>query len=503
MLAIADFILGKDTIRAAYRNLAFGEKNQLGIPGLIAWLFLLPLSKTRSFKTMIRKSAAKVRPMLVTYNKAGIDLSMNSILDLPEVVVVQTRVKTVNVLVPAFSIETMSAGFFGVFQIALMIARQGLNVRLVLFDNFYFDRDVFHRNLQRYPGLERLLDEVELDYVGDRYLPLNVSPHDSAVATVWYSAYFARKIMDTIGGGPFLYLIQDYEAAFYPFSSLYALADATYAFNYQALVSTKPLLEFMKAKSPRVAALASANKAVYFNNACSAAMPEKADFLAKHAGKTKKLAFYSRPTVNRNMFDLGARALIDAWNKGYFDTGHNWELYGMGIGDVEIHLDARRKITQLPRMSLGEYEEKIREFDICLSLMASPHPSITPFDMAGVGAIVVTNAFENKAADYFAGISPNILVSAPDVPSLTETLRLALSRVDDLDGRFDGAVNMNYPRDWESVWTDEHRALVRVLFGSAPGKASPLSGGNLVERHTFIHPNVGRQAKHPFGDDIP
>lgn len=468
ILAIADFILGKDTIRAAYRNLAFGEKNQLGLPGKIATLFLLPLSKTRPFKDMIRRSATKARPVLVTYGRAGIDLSMNSILDLPEVVVVQTRPITVNVLVPAFSIETMSAGFFGVFQVALMIARQGLNVRLVLFDNFYFDREVFQRNLQKYPGLERLLLEVELDYVGDRYLPLKVSPQDSAVATVWYSAYFARKIMDTIGGAPFLYLIQDYEAAFYAFSSLYSLADASYAFNYHALVSTKPLLDFMKAKAPHVAAMALEGKAVYFNNACSAAMPKKADFLAKHAGKTKKLAFYSRPTVNRNMFELGARALIEAWDKGYFDTGHNWELYGMGIGDVEIHLDARRKVTQLPRMSLGEYEEKIREFDICLSLMASPHPSITPFDMAGVGAIVVTNAFENKTADYFAEISPNILVATPDVPSLAEMLRVALSRVDDLDGRFDGAVHMNYPRDWESVWKDEHRALLQGLFGSAP-----------------------------------
>lgn len=474
VLAIADFILGKDTIRGAYRNIAFGEKNRLGLPGVIAGLFLLPLSKTRGFKDMIRKSAAKARPMMVAYNKAGIDQSMNSILDLPEVVLSPTRVRTVNVLVPAFSIETMSAGFFGVFQVALMIARQGLNVRLVLFDNFFFDREVFQRNLQKYPGLERLLDEVELDYVGDRYLPLKVSPDDSAVATVWYSAYFARKIMQTIGGGSFLYLIQDYEAAFYAFSSLYSLADSSYAFDYQALVSTRPLLDFMKSKAPRVRAMAAENKAVYFNNACSAAMPMKADFIAKHTGKTKKLAFYSRPAVNRNMFELGARALIEAWAKGYFDTGHNWDLYGMGIGDVEIHLDARRKITQLPRMSLGEYEEKIREFDICLSLMASPHPSITPFDMAGVGAIVVTNSFENKNAEYFAGISPNILVAEPSVQSLAETLRIALTRVDDLDARFEGAANMNYPRDWESVWKDEHRALVRGLFGTAPERVSPL-----------------------------
>jgi hypothetical protein len=345
-----------------------------------------------------------------------------------------------------------------------MVARQGYHVRLVLSDNFYFDKSKFREKLQGYPGLEHLFDEVEVEYVGDRYLPLRVSPNDSAVATVWYSAYLARKVMAAVGGGPFLYLIQDYEAAFYPANSLYAFADATYFFDYYALVSTKPLLEFLKARNTHFAKIFRDEQAVYFNNARSAKLPDRDVFIAGGLRKTRKLAFYSRPTVNRNMFELGARALIEAWNRGYFESGHNWELYGIGIGNVEIYLDARSKLIQLPRMSLAEYEEKISEFDICLSLMASPHPSITPFDLAGVGAIVVTNQFENKTAEYFRAISGNILVSVPDVMSLADCIGTAISCVDDMESRFDNAVSMTYPGDWQSVWQDDHKRLVHRLF---------------------------------------
>ena len=468
LLKVATFLFGSHTLRASYRSVVFGEKSNLGLPGIFIKLLVGPIRKTRWFKRHVKEIASELPGEVVSYSGAQLDRLMNSVLDMPEVVISSTRPQTINVLVPAFSIETMSAGFFGVFQCALMISRQGFHVRLVLFDNFHFDKVIFRNNLQKYTGLETLLDEVELDYIGDRYMPLKISPHDSAVATVWYSAYFARKIMATLGGGPFLYFIQDYEAAFYPFNSLYALADATYSFSYNALVSTEPLYEFMKGKFSYFAQLCQENKAVHFNNSCSAALPLKSTFIARHAGRSRKLAFYSRPTVNRNMFELGAKALITAWNNGYFDTGHNWDLYGIGIGDVEIYLDGRSKIVQLPRMSLSEYERKISEFDICVSLMASPHPSITPFDLAGVGAIVVTNQFFNKTRSYFDQISKNILVSSPDVSSLAETIRLAISRVDDLESRFQHAVTMNYPRDWKSVWQDSHKSLISDTFNACP-----------------------------------
>lgn len=66
-------------------------------------------------------------------------LSMNQIYNMPDIEIDEDRPETVNVLVPAFDFSSISAGFFGVFEAALFIKKQGFNVRLVMFDNFYFN----------------------------------------------------------------------------------------------------------------------------------------------------------------------------------------------------------------------------------------------------------------------------------------------------------------------------------------------------------------------------
>lgn len=72
--------------------------------------------------------------------------------DMPEVVIDDTRPETINVLVPAFDFGSMSAGFFGVFQVALFIKRCGLNVRLVMYDQFHFDEAVARENSSTIPA---------------------------------------------------------------------------------------------------------------------------------------------------------------------------------------------------------------------------------------------------------------------------------------------------------------------------------------------------------------
>jgi hypothetical protein len=116
-------MVGKDTLRAAYRSLVFGESNQLGVVGLVVKALLWPFTKIRRFNEFVEGESRQARNTRISYAKADLDRSMNSIYDLPDVVVTTTRIKAVNFMVPAFSTDTMSAGFFGVFQVALMVAR--------------------------------------------------------------------------------------------------------------------------------------------------------------------------------------------------------------------------------------------------------------------------------------------------------------------------------------------------------------------------------------------
>ncbi len=403
------------------------------------------------------------------YDEHHLQLRLNRIYDLPEVVVDAGRERSVNVLVPAFEFRSMSAGFFGVFQTALFFARLGYHVRLVMFDNFLFDREQFKKLLAGYPGLEDLFDQCETEYIGERKAPLAVNPKDICVATVWYSAYFAQKIHQSLERKDFIYLIQDYETAFYPGGSAYTQADLSYDMNYTPLFSSRSLRDqFLKAD---IGGLASKRRpTTYFNNACSAKLPAREAFLAaKRTPRKKRLAFYSRPVVERNMFELAALVLVKAFERGILNSDE-WDCYGMGLGEGVVQLAEGLTTTTLPRMNLKEYLDTVPSFDVCLTLMASPHPSMIPMDLGCSGAMVVTNTFQTKTSEYLSSLCDNIISAPANLDALLDALAEAVRRSEDYEARYDAAERSTFPRDWDQSFTAEHEAFFRQVIDGTPKK---------------------------------
>ncbi len=370
----------------------------------------------------------------------------------------KNRPQTLNVLVPAFTMDTISAGFFGVFAFAIFAARCGIRVRLVLFENFFYDEKDFRESLKEYSGISDLLDKVEVTYIGHRAKPLLISPRDLAVATAWYSAYLADAIRRKCSAKYFMYLIQDYEPAFHPQNSKFVLADNSYTMPYRPWFSTTPLRDFFLEK--RLYAGEEWVDYCVYQNACSPARDPAASIARKAKSVRRNFVFYCRPAVSRNLFHLGALSIIKAFRSGAFESGYNWSFYGMGIQNTEIRLGATTKLVQLPRMSLEDYQQRIGDFDLGLSLMASPHPSLVPFDLAASGCVVVTNSFDTKTPSYFAGISTNILCASPDLDSLVKFIALGVRKSGDLEQRLLGA-KISYPSNWNDCWTDQHRRFLR------------------------------------------
>lgn len=452
--------------RAAYLGLAFA--NTVGALQFLRRQYLI-------HKPIAPASA----PANHVYDAHYLQLRLNRIYDMPDVVVDTARPRTVNVLVPAFDFRSMSAGFFGVFQTALFFGRLGFHVRLVLFDNFYFDRDKFRELLAGYPGLEELFDRCETEYIGERKAPLAVNPADICVATVWYSAYFAEKIHRSLDRKDFIYLIQDYEAAFYPGSSASTQADLSYDMNYTPLFSSRSLRDqFLKAD---IGGLASGQRpTTYFNNACSSSLPQRQDFLAaKRLPRRKRLAFYSRPVVDRNMFELAALVLAKAFERGILNA-EEWDCFGMGLGEGVVQLAEGLTTTTLPRMNLTEYLATVPSFDLCLTLMASPHPSMIPMDLGCSGAIVVTNTFQTKTSEYLTSLCENIISAPPHLDALLDALAEAVRRTDDLEARYDAAKRSTFPRDWAQSFTAEHEAFFRMIINGETGREH----GTLIRRDT-------------------
>lgn len=468
-VSVFSIFIGKNDLRHAYRKVFDSSIDLHSNRAKLAYIAMLTLFRSgylipiRDFYLARRATSRIEVPSGSVYDHSYLNLRLNRIYDLPEVVIDQDRPPTINVMVPAFDFGSISAGFFGVFQFSRFLRKTGFNVRLVLFDNFYFDKEKFSKKFADYPGMENILDELEVEYIGERKQPLKVSKIDVSVATVWYSAYFAEKVNRVVGRSRFIYLIQDYEANFFPGGSQFTLADLTYKMDYAAVFSSESLQSYFFEND--IGGIKSRFiEYIYFDNACSAYLPSKDEFFGINEAKYKKtLAFYSRPIVDRNMFELTALALTTFYRSGKLRP-EEWDCVGMGLGDGVIELLPGLNSIHLPRMSLKEYIDRVSGFDVCLTLMASPHPSMIPMDLAASGSLVVTNTFKTKDRKYLKGLSDNIIAAEPNLSDLVEALAVAVDRSKNIDLRYQNAKKMKFPRDWEQSFGPNHLKFINSVI---------------------------------------
>ena len=119
----------------------------------------------------------------------------------------------------------------------------------------------------------------------------------------------------------------------------------------------------------------------------------------------------------------------------------------------------------LPKKHLNEYREFLPEFDVGMSLMLSPHPSIVPLEMAAAGMWVVTNTFANKTAENLLKISANLIPAEPTVEALERALARAAEKVEDYDSRLRGA-RVNWSQDWEKTFNHEFRERLKGFIAA-------------------------------------
>lgn len=357
----------------------------------------------------------------------------------------------VNVLVPALDLEHFFGGYIGKLNFALRLARRGLRVRIVATDVASMlpsDRESARAAIESYAGLTGLFDAVEVA-PGRAPGGLEVSEGDRFVATTWWTAHLAHAATSDLGGPPFLYLIQEYEPFTFPMGSWAALAEQSYTFPHTALYSTELLRGWFAANEIGVA---DDGRSAAFANAITDVVAPSESVLAGRS--SRRLLFYARPEPHaaRNLYELGMLGLRRALQNGAFA---GWELRGIGtvalgrrvrVGDATLEL--------LPRTSQAEYAALLTEHDVGLALMHTPHPSLTPIEMAAAGLVTVTTSFANKTPEAMRAISPNIHAVPPTVEGIAAALRSAERASGDAPARVAGA-SVRWPRSWDEAFDDE------------------------------------------------
>jgi glycosyltransferase involved in cell wall biosynthesis len=361
----------------------------------------------------------------------------------------------VNLLIPTIDLDHFFGGYITKLNLARRLAERGARVRIVTVEPVGALPSSWRERLESYSGLAGLFDTVEVEF-GRESHGLEVSRSDRFIATTWVTAYIANSALRELGGGRFLYLIQEHEPFTFPMGTYAALAADSYRFPHTALFSSELLREYFRRHAIGVyaeGAAAGDSASATFENAITAIDPPTPGELATR--RARRLLLYARPEPHaaRNMFELGVLALNRAVEQGAFADG--WELNGIGTVDSARRIDLGRAATLnlLPRRKQRSYAEVLREHDVGLALMYTPHPSLVPIEMASAGMLTVTNSFENKTVEAMTAISSNLITVEPNLDALTEGLHEAANGIDDYERRVRGS-EVRWSRGWNESFGD-------------------------------------------------
>lgn len=220
----------------------------------------------------------------------------------------------------------------------------------------------------------------------------------------WVTLNFAklRDQQATMFGNaakPLVWLMQDYESAFMAFSSGHMLARAAYDTSAPlwGVINSSNLAQYIAAVGHHP------DKQFVFEPVIVEALRPYLDQVATSSRK-RRILVYGRPSVERNCFPALVRGLR-RWARDYPEFA-DWEVISAGVPHDPVDLGNGRKLTSVGKLSLDDYAQMLLSCSAGVSLMASPHPSYPPLEMAHFGLRTVTNSYFCKDLTAF---HPNIL----------------------------------------------------------------------------------------------
>jgi beta-1,2-rhamnosyltransferase WsaF-like protein len=341
------------------------------------------------------------------------------------------------VLLPSLELNQLTGGPNTALHLGARVAERGIRVRFVATHGGVAEES---GSLANHLALLVGRHEAPLPATFESVLgpgrPLRLARHDVVLATWWPTAYLAAAATERTGGKDFLYLIQDFEPAFYAWSTNYALALATYSMPMRAIFNERLVFEHFVAGNIGRFGDGAAGASITFDPAVDGTL-----FRPRARGKQRRLLFYARPSKPRNLYQLGLRVLRRAAEDGTF---RDWDVRSIGEPVPELDLGGGAVLRPMPWRDVEGYAELLGTSDILLSLMLSPHPSYPPLEMAASGGAVVTNSFGVKTPEALARVSPRIRAVEPDVEALAAALRDAAGAPPDTS-----PARLGLPESWD------------------------------------------------------
>lgn len=269
---------------------------------------------------------------------------------------------TINWVIPDFNIG--SGGHLNVFRLIYLLEALGYSNRVLLIQSKFDSSKVAGDTIREhfYPIKAKvIIDQAELE------------PAAITVATSWISAYVVRNFQSTKHR---CYFVQDYEPYFYPRSSEYAFAEASYHFGFYGITAGDWLAHKLKHEH----GMQTLGMGFSYDRDLYRPYPKK------HK-ESKQVFFYARPATERRGFELGLLTLNLVAQKmpnvtfvlaGGDLTGYHIPFKHISPGNVAV--------KNLP--------ELYSQCDVALVLSLTDL-SLLPVELMACGCSVVSNRGEN------------------------------------------------------------------------------------------------------------
>jgi hypothetical protein len=187
---------------------------------------------------------------------------------------------------------------------------------------------------------------------------------------------------------PFLYIIQEYEPHFHPFSSTHMMERQAFdpKLPCWGIFNSGELHAFFRAQGHRL------ERDYVFEPQLNNSL--KAILKRAPQRKERRLLVYGRPLVARNCYPAVEKG-VRAW-ASRFPEFANWEIVSAGMEHEPLTLGPGRVMISAGKLGMEQYGDLLMRSAAGLSLMSSPHPSYPPLEMAHFGLWTITNSYTNK-----------------------------------------------------------------------------------------------------------
>jgi hypothetical protein len=370
--------------------------------------------------------------------------------------VIHNRERTINILVPTMDGSKIYAGVHMIISLGLVLNKLGVKVRFISTEVSSQEEGLKKYISSHFQDLP--IDDIEFIVDHHQNNSIKISKDDVFVATYWKTAYYIQNLIPQLVNKKFIYLIQDFEPCFYPWSSNYFRAYNTYQMDYIPVFSSTYLAEFFIKNG-----LIEGKNYSYFYPVIEKKLYHPLSESEYSQKKRFKFIMYGRPSIPRNLFEVAIEILTKfirvERRKKNIDFA-KWDFYSCGEKHSSIVLYGDMKLISLGKLSPEKYAEMLRTCDVGLSLMLSPHPSYPPLEMAQSGVVTVTNNYETKNLSELSG---NLICVDPNIESGVEGLKTAFLKCHDYKLRIKES-ELPFPSTVEECFKDASKYVKKCLL---------------------------------------